>query len=74
MPTRRVRARQVPDGHFEFTEPVRLPTAPEFTVVIEETEEAPQQAPRAIGRHQFAAWNLGVQGVPTRAEIYEDLV
>lgn len=34
MPQRTVRARRLPDGHFEFLEPVN--TEPEFEVIVNE--------------------------------------
>jgi hypothetical protein len=70
MPQRTVRARQLPDGHFEFLEPVRIAT-PEFEVIVNE----PEAAPTAGQGYALPVRHLGEPLLPiTRDVIYDDLV
>lgn len=67
-PTRTVRVRRLDDGHFEFLEPVQIAQR-EFDVIVH--DERPVTTPAHV---TFAVWNLSVRGVPSRTEIYEDII
>lgn len=72
MPSRTARLRQLPDGHFEFTEPVCVP-APEFDVTFE--EPVPVVAPSRRTKSRLPpAWDMGFLGSLRRSDLYDDLI
>lgn len=72
MSARAVRARRHEDGHVEFLEPVHLPKAPVFEVIINEPDDEPP-VEQPSGPLLLGGWHLGVEPW-TRADLYDEAV